>query len=219
MTPIIRDNKIMAYSHSASGGRMVYGTKYLKLSGLRELFPKYQFCFLKQVHGRKVVPAHPHQLPSADAHWTKEKNQALVVQTADCLPVLLKSGDQICAVHAGWRGAANQIVLSALKVFPDLSGLEAGIGPHITQESFIVSKDTADQLTASAPHGEKWAASCKEGKYKVSLMDLVKDQILHKTPVKKWKNLIINTFSSDLFYSFRRTAEKNRGQYSFIVLD
>ena len=209
----------MAYSCSIGGGQIVYGTKHLKYSGLRDLFPKYQFCFLKQVHGRKAVPADPTRLIEADAHWTKKKKQALVVQTADCLPVLLKNHDFICAVHAGWRGVENQIILSALKVFPDLSSLEVGIGPHITQESFIVSKDTADKLEGSALYGKNHLIATKEGKYKVSLINLIKDQILHKTRVKIWRNLPTNTFSSNLFYSFRRTAEKNRGQYSFIVLD
>ena len=219
MKPIFKEDKIMAYSYPISGGQMVYGTKHLKRSDLRDLFPKYQFCFLKQVHGKKVVPANMNQLIEADAHWTKEKNQALAVQTADCMPVLLKSHNVICAVHAGWRGVVNQIVLSALKVFPDFSSLEVGIGPHIHQESFVVSKDTADKLADSAPQGKNELLAVKDGKYRVSLMGLVKNQILDKTSVKVWQNLLINTFSSNLFYSFRRTAEKNRGQYSFIVLD
>ena len=174
---------------------------------------------MNKVHGRKVIRADPHHLVTADAHWTNERNQALVVQTADCLPILLKSGHQICAVHAGWRGVENQIVLSALNILSDLSSLEAGIGPHITQESFVVSKDTADKLSVSSPQGKKSLVVAGGQKYQISLIDLVKDQILHKTSVKAWWNLPINTFSSNLFYSFRRTAEKNIGQFSFIVLD
>ena len=208
MEPIIKDNKIMAYSYPIKGGQIVYGTKHLKRSDLRDLFPKYQFCFVKQVHGRKVVPANPKQLIEADAHWTAEKNRALVVHTADCLPVLLRSHNHICAIHAGWRGVENQIVLSALEVFSDLSELEVGVGPHITQESFIVSKDVADKLAESSPQGKTWVAPIAGEKYQISLIDLMKDQILHKTQVKGWWNLPINTFSSNLFYSFRRTAEK-----------
>jgi len=219
MEKIIRNNKIMAYSYSITGGRIIYGTRHLKQSDSRDLFPKYRFCFVRQAHGRNVVPANPEKLVEADAHWTEEKHQALVVQTADCLPVLLKSGRRICAVHAGWRGVENHIILSALKVFSDLSELEVGIGPHITKESFVVSKDVADQLQKSSPQGEVWVTPEKRGKYKISLMELMKNQILHKASVKTWWNLPINTFSSNLFYSFRRTAEKNRGQSSFIVLD
>ena len=219
MEPIIKDNKVMAYSYPIKGGRMVYGTKHLKRSDLRDLFPKYQFCFLKQVHGQTVVSADSKRFIEADAHWTAEKNRALVVQTADCLPILLSSHNRICAVHAGWRGVENQIVLSALKTFSDFSELEVGIGPHITQESFVVSKDVADKLEKSSPQAKTWVTSVAGGKYQISLIDIMKDQILHKTQVKTWWNLPINTFSSDLFYSFRRTAEKNIGQSSFIVLD
>ncbi len=219
MESIIKESKVMAYSYPISGGKIVYGTKHLKRSYLRELFPQYQFCFVKQVHGRKVTPADPHQLVESDAHWTKEKNRALIVQTADCLPILLRSHNHICAVHAGWRGVENKIVPEALNIFSDLSHLEVGIGPHITQESFVVSKDVADKLAISSPQGKTRVIAIGEQKYRVSLIDLIRDQILHKTSVKAWWNLPINTFSSDLFYSFRRTAEKNIGQSSFIVLD
>lgn len=219
MKSIIRENKIMAYSFPFEGGRIIYGTKYLKRSDLRDLFPQYQFCFVKQVHGQKVISANVDQLIEADAHWTTEKNQALAVQTADCLPILLKSHDHICAVHAGWRGVENQIVLKALNIFPNLFDLEVGIGPHITQENFVVSEEVAEQLKVSAPQGQAWITPIGDKKYQVSLTGLVKDQILNNTPVKAWWNLSINTFSSNLFYSFRRTAEKNMGQFSFIVLD
>ena len=216
---ILQGGTMMAYSFPFEGGQIVYGTKHLKRSDLKDLFPQYQFCFVQQVHGRKVVRADSRRLITADAHWTHEKNQALVVQTADCLPILLRNRSCVCAVHAGWRGVVNQIVTAALDIFSDLSCLEAGIGPHIAQESFIVSQDTAVQLSMSSPQGKKSVLEAGEQKYKVSLMDLVKNQVLHKTSVKAWWNLPLNTFSSNLFYSFRRTAEKNRGQFSFIVLD
>ncbi len=219
MKTILQGGKVMAYSLPLEGGQIVYGTKHLKRSDLRDLFPQYQFCFMKQVHGRKVVRAAPRRLITADAHWTNETSQALVVQTADCLPILLKNRGRICAVHAGWRGVVNQVVPAALSIFSDLSCLEAGIGPHITQESFVVSKDTAVQLSMSSPQGKKSVFEAGGQKYRASLIDLVKSQIAHRISVKAWWNLPLNTFSSNLFYSFRRTAEKNMGQFSFIVLD
>ena len=105
----------------------------------------------------------------------------------------------------------NQIVPAALNTFSDLSSLEAGIGPHITQESFVVSKDTAVQLSMSSPQGKKSVFEAGGQKYRASLIDLVKSQIAHRISVKAWWNLPLNTFSSNLFYSFRRTAEKTWG--------
>ena len=55
----------------------------------------------------------------ADGSDTRQDNLACVVMTADCLPVLFcdQSGEQIAAVHAGWRGLAGGILHKTVQRF------------------------------------------------------------------------------------------------------
>ncbi len=70
-------------------------------------------CFMKQVHGDKVkIVTNSKTLHECDAIITKEKNLALCVLTADCIPVLLfdKKTKVISAIHAGRAGVFKEIV-------------------------------------------------------------------------------------------------------------
>ncbi len=59
--------------------------------------------WLTQVRLR-VVEARAGHSGSGDALVSGRGDLALVVVTADCVPVLLAAGERIAAVHAGWRG-------------------------------------------------------------------------------------------------------------------
>ncbi len=215
--PTEKNNQILYYSAQNKNYLIVYGTRYLKKSDLRNLFPNYQICFIQQVHDNKVIPAQTQKLIKADAHWTQEKHQALFVQTADCLPIFIVTPNQVCAIHAGWRGVEKQIVLKAMECFSDIQNLEVSIGPHITKKNFIVDEDVALKLAQSTPEGSRHLFAQGDGKYSVSLQDLVQKQILSKGRVQNWHLLEFNTFSEETFYSFRRSSEKQVGQYSFVV--
>ncbi len=220
--PIEIENKIMAFEKKIHSYHIVYGTRNMKRSDLREIFPQYEFFFIKQQHGVKVVQAQVGPFIEADAHWTNKKNQALAVQTADCIPLFFMREDMICAIHAGWRGVYKKIVPEVLNnhsffAHPELL---VSFGPHILKESFIVDKDVAHRLAESSPHSKKWIQSQREGKYSVSLMHIVYDQICFEIKgAKNHYSFIKNTFLENLFYSFRRDAEKKRetGQISFVV--
>lgn len=109
----------------------------------RELDLPAQPAWLEQVHGIAVVdaalvdPAQPP--PRADAAWTREKNVACVVMTADCLPVVLAAGDGsvIGVAHAGWKGLCQGVIeaLAAAMGEPG-SGLHAWLGPCIGPENY-----------------------------------------------------------------------------------
>ena len=215
--PTKKDNQIIYYSAQIKNYLIVYGTRYLKRSELEKIFPNYRMCFIQQIHSDKVIPAQTKKLIKADAHWTCEKLKALVIQTADCLPIFMATHHQVCAIHAGWRGVEKKIALKALDCFSCTQGLEVSIGPHVTEQSFIVDEDVAFQLAQSAPQGKKYIFSQGSGKYRVSLTHLVQEQILSKTQIERWHLLPFNTFSKEIFYSFRRTSEKNIGQYGFVV--
>ena len=59
---------------------------------------------MKQTHSNEVKVIHSDGEFFSDGIITTEKNISLVVQTADCMPVLIKSDISIAALHIGWRG-------------------------------------------------------------------------------------------------------------------
>jgi YfiH family protein len=71
-----------------------------------------------QVHSTKVVYAgQPRKIGrdhiKADAIITDQKNVALLMLFADCVPILLYDPERSIAAcaHAGWKGTFNQIAL------------------------------------------------------------------------------------------------------------
>ena len=79
----------------------------------------YDRASVTQVHGSEVVEV-GESLPGAnvcgDAMITGRAKTMLSIQVADCAAVLLASedGKEVAAIHAGWRGAVQEIVLAAI---------------------------------------------------------------------------------------------------------
>jgi YfiH family protein len=109
--------------------------------------------WLKQVHGNRAVVLRSTDFeagaPEADAVIGRHAGDICMVQTADCLPVLLCSGDgqEIAAVHAGWRGLAAGVIEAAVRRFAAAPpSLLAWIGPAISQPAFEVGDDVREQF-------------------------------------------------------------------------
>lgn len=90
------------------------------------------------------------RIPCTDALITNRRGIALMVLTADCVPVLLydPATHSAAAIHAGWRGTANGIVGLTVKKMADEFGtkpenLMAAIGPCIGACCFEVGDDVA----------------------------------------------------------------------------
>ncbi len=80
----------------------------------------------------------PHSVGVCDALITAEPDVALLVRTADCLPVALAGGGVVAIVHAGWRGLAADILGATTRRMRAEFGIEptalvaavgVGIGP------------------------------------------------------------------------------------------
>ena len=95
--------------------------------------------WLEQVHGVNVVHADAPETLAADASWTSSKGVICAVMTADCLPVLLcnPQGEQVAAIHAGWRGLLSGVIEATLETM-DAPESMAWLGPAIGPEAFEV---------------------------------------------------------------------------------
>ncbi|MBB6429490.1 polyphenol oxidase family protein [Algisphaera agarilytica] len=116
----------------------------------------------KQVHGNTVSSPNA-RAAEADAHFTQDPSEVVVVRTADCVPVLISSADGklVAAVHAGWRGldpTVNVIgrTLAALaEAAPGLfeaTSCVAAIGPCISAERYEVGEEVAALFRDATPH-------------------------------------------------------------------
>lgn len=192
---------------------------------LKKEFQNLNFKTIKQTHSDIVVSAA--DLPvEADAHFTDQINTAVVVATADCIPLMIycKQTHRVAAVHAGWKGVQNQIVVKTLLRLID-SGSAAKdfviyIGPHIMQESFEIQTDVFQLLAAANPGLEPAQFSLfKNEKFYVNLLKLVKFQIRKITGTSVGLvALNIDTKISTNYYSYRRGKHGTDRNLSFITL-
>ena len=107
--------------------------------------------WLTQVHGCAVVEARPGHSGSGDALVSGRDDLALVVVTADCVPVLLGAGERIAAVHAGWRGIVAGVVPAAItRLVAGPAPVTAWVGPAIGICCYEVGEDVAGEVAAAA---------------------------------------------------------------------
>jgi polyphenol oxidase len=120
-------------------------------------YPDLPLVRATQVHGARVVvvtetpePGDVVDAGECDAIVTALPGVGLVVQTADCVPLLLAADDAIGAIHAGWRGASAGVVPSALKAFlrivANRETVRAWIGPAIGPCCYEVGPEVAGRF-------------------------------------------------------------------------
>jgi hypothetical protein len=86
---------------------------------------------------------------TCDALWSDQKNTALAIKVADCLPVSLidPQNSVIANIHSGWRGAVQRITAAAIDAAPlDPGSTIAFLGPSIRGCCFEVGDEVAAQF-------------------------------------------------------------------------
>jgi hypothetical protein len=140
------------------------------------------------VHGREVAVISRADLgrdpQRADAIVTRERGLPLSMRFADCAPIVLYDpGRQAIGVaHAGWRGAAVNVVEAAVRAMTDAFGCEArrmwaGIGPTIGVERYEVSAEVADQVAAACWPGAQLTRPGQNGRPHLDLTAAVTAQL------------------------------------------
>lgn len=191
--------------------------------------------WLNQTHSTIVLPVSGSQddllPPEADASVTSQPEQVCIVMTADCLPLLVcdKSGTQVAAIHAGWRGLLNGIIENTLAKFSAKStDLLVWLGPAISQQAFQVGSDVRMQFmqqsdgqaeSAFIPDAESLDAEIN-AKWRADLYLLAKQRL--QTLGVPNDNIYGGEYctyqNAALFYSYRRDGQTGR-QASFIYLE
>lgn len=111
-----------------------------------------------QVHGREVAAVksgEPFDTDcKADALVSMDCRRVISVRIADCVPVLLSSGDGrvVAAVHAGWRGIVAGVIPAAVMRMLDenkasaAGEMVAAIGPCIGHDAFEVGNEVLSEF-------------------------------------------------------------------------
>lgn len=183
---------------------------------LRMMLPA-EPAWLNQVHGADVVDAAAVRgVPDADASFASGPKVVCVVQTADCLPVLLcdATGRTVAAVHAGWRSLAADIVENAVQRMRESGADEilAWLGPAIGPRAFEVGEDV---LAAFA--GRKWHApdafqplAGQPGKYLADIYVLARSALAAIGVARVSGGGLCTVSDPKRFYSFRRDGVTGR---------
>jgi len=109
-----------------------------------------KICIIDKEFLSKTEEEKLSSLNGIDAVITNEKNIAIGVSTADCVPLLIYDPHLhvLAAIHAGWRGTvagiAEKVIRKMTKQYNSFpSTLLAAIGPAISQKYFEVGDEVA----------------------------------------------------------------------------
>jgi YfiH family protein len=171
--------------------------------------------WLEQVHGTRILTVDGATISDrqADGSYTRASGRICVVMTADCLPLLLcnRTGTEVAAVHAGWRGLADGVIEAALRRFQSppedlLAWLGPAIGPKVFQvgeevrETFLHKTENAsDAFTAQGNH-----------KYLANIYELARQRLQLCGVHAVFGGEHCTFTEASLFYSYRRERVTGR---------
>ncbi len=119
--------------------------------------------FMEQVHGDRIeiVTDSAPEIRRCDALITNQRNIALCVMVADCIPILLYDANKkaISAIHAGRNGVAKKIVNKTLEAMSETFGsepkdVEVFLGPAIGSCCYEVKEDVVAGFEGYVHHHE-----------------------------------------------------------------
>ncbi len=173
-----------------------------------------RILWMDQVHSDRVEivdGSAPSPVPACDAIVTNEKNLALAVMVADCIPMLLfdETKGVVAAVHAGRNGTFKEISAKTVERMQKGFGcrpadLKAKLGPSIGECCYEISEDLAQIVEKS------FSKVYMNGRY-LNLRHLNFDQLtragLHPGNIEISD---ICTRCSEKYFSYRREGVTGR---------
>ncbi|MBQ3403853.1 MAG: peptidoglycan editing factor PgeF [Oscillospiraceae bacterium] len=166
--------------------------------------------------------------PEADGLITRDRGLALIVFTADCIPLLLHDpvAGAIGAIHSGWRSTALDIGPKAVKRMCAEFGsrpedIQAAIGPAIDKCCFETGEDVRQAMLAVMGAGaDLFIAPKGGGKYMTDLKGIVRSRLI--SAGLKAENISVSPLCTlcrrDLFWSHRAQGDARGSMASFIAL-
>lgn len=172
-----------------------------------------------QVHGVTVNVATFEPFPEGtqgDIVITNQPGLAVGVFVADCAPVLLHAPDvcAVAAVHAGWRGTAQNAVGVAVRALHDAYGADPGrmiaaVGPSIRGCCYEVGQEVADAMQVQpepsaclTARGDRWMLDVQEANRQQLVTAGLQPANVHVSG-------LCTHCQEDLFFSYRRDGAQS----------
>lgn len=186
--------------------------------------------YLRQTHSTICIPTQKIDLKTreipqtieADASFTSEINTVACVLTADCLPILVCSqqGDEVVAIHAGWKGLLDGVVESSLACLKTpIDQLLIWMGPAISQLGFEVEPQIMQEFCAKHPKAKSaFIPSKNPDRVMGDLYEVTRIRLaaLGISPNQIYGGDYCTYTQADLFYSFRRDKDLSGRMASLI---
>jgi len=158
---------------------------------LQQHFPNMYFIVANQTHSANIHivtkkesvgwESEQSSIENCDALISNQKGIMLTILTADCVPILLLDpiNQVVAAIHAGWRGTEQEIVLKTVKKMQEVFNsnpkeIVAGIAPSIGTCCYEVDWNVAKHFKEI-----KDAYTQQDDKYMLNLPLINKKQLLN----------------------------------------
>ena len=177
--------------------------------------------WINQTHSTIAITIdHDYKITEADASFTTETNCICVVNTADCLPLLVcdREGTAVAAIHAGWRGLLDGVIENTLDLFTQTPDeILVWLGPAIGPEVYEVGDEVRTQFIEHDPQAELAFKPSPNERWLMNIYLLARQRINKKGITAIYGGEFCTYTQNDQFFSHRRDSKTGR-QCSLIYL-
>ena len=165
---------------------------------------KKNLILMNQTHGNKVKIIETNNnfnRVNCDAMLTKKNSLALCVLTADCIPILIyeKYNKIIGCIHAGWKGALNEIIENTLEKLK-------GMGGNQKNDFYL-------EFSKKSKNSKQFFSKNNKNTFNFDLRAFVNSKFKNFN-IQKIDNILIDSFSNENeYFSFRRASKLGQQDY------
>lgn len=170
--------------------------------------------WLRQIHSSRGIEFEAaDNNTEADAIIARKPGEICLVQTADCLPVLIcdRQGGCVAAVHGGWRGLQQNIIaktIEALNVPPE--NLLVWLGPAISMEAYEVDETVYRHFVDEDPAYSRAFNVTRPGHWQLDLYEIARLQLQALGIMAIFGGEFCTCRQPETFYSYRRDGQTGR---------
>lgn len=168
--------------------------------------------WLSQTHSNLAIEATmTASLQQADASFARRSGVVCAVMTADCLPVLVCSedGDEIAAIHAGWRGLLDGVIGNTIAALQSRN-LLVWLGPAIGPECFEVGNEVKTAFVSKSSDYETAFTQRGQDKWLADIYQLARINLAALGIDKVYGGNFCTVLDDKRFFSYRRDKVTGR---------